>query len=74
VVARVRPTYTVNAERTGRWWAITVSELPGVFSQARRLDEVETMARDAIGLYLEAPKDTFDVAVQQVPDTVPGRT
>ena len=70
----MRPTYTVNAERTGTWWAITVSELPGVFSQARRLEQVETMARDAIAMYLESPKDTFDVAVRQVPEAVPGRT
>ena len=60
----MRPTYTVNAERSGAWWAITVAELPGVFSQARRLDQIESMARDAIALWLDSPKDSFDVTVR----------
>ena len=45
--------YRVRAVRSGGWWAITVPELPGVFSQARRLDQVETMAREAIALMLD---------------------
>jgi len=42
---------------------ITVPELPGVFTQARRLDRVESMARDVISLMLEVPSDSFDVDV-----------
>ena len=30
--------YTVEAIRSGNWWAITVPEIKGFFSQARRLD------------------------------------
>lgn len=63
MVAHVRRTYTVTAERAGAWWAITVDELPGVFSQARRLDRVEAMAREAIGLLLNVPYDSFDLIV-----------
>jgi len=63
VVETVRPSYTALAERDGSWWAITVPELEGVFSQARRLDRVEYMARDAISLMLEVPADSFDVEV-----------
>jgi predicted RNase H-like HicB family nuclease len=63
VVAEVRSRYTAIAERDGSWWAISVSELPGVYSQARRLDRVEYMARDAISLMLEVPADSFDVEV-----------
>ena len=59
----MRPRYTAIAERDGTWWAITVPELPGVFSQARRLDRVEYMARDAIALMLEVPPDSFDIGV-----------
>ncbi len=33
--------YTVRVRRSGAWWAIDVPELPGVYSQARRLDRVE---------------------------------
>lgn len=61
----MRPRYTATAERHGPWWAISVSELPGVFSQSRRLDRVEAMARDAIALFLEAPSDSFDVDVRE---------
>lgn len=60
----VKPTYAVRAVRTGRWWAIDVRELRNVHTQARRLDQVESMAREAIALALRAPDDSFDVAVQ----------
>jgi hypothetical protein len=43
---------------------ISVRELAAVHAQARRLDMVESMAREAIGLTLRAPDDSFDVAVQ----------
>src|SRR5690242_11280287 len=35
----VKKTYTVLARRSGGWWAISVPELKGVHSQARRLDQ-----------------------------------
>jgi predicted RNase H-like HicB family nuclease/predicted XRE-type DNA-binding protein len=57
-------TYTARARRSGRWWAIDVPELPGVYSQARRLDRVEPMARDAIALFLDVDPATFDVRVE----------
>lgn len=56
-------TYTARAVRDGRWWAVQVEELDGVFTQARRLDQVEFMARDAIALLLDVPPDSFDVTV-----------
>ena len=68
MVAALRPVYTVVAERSEGWWAITVPELRGVFSQARRLDRVEYMARDAIALFLEVPKDSFDLVLREVLD------
>jgi len=61
----VRPTYTALAQRDGTWWAIRVAELRGVFSQARRLDRVEYMARDAIALLLEVDPASFDVIVRE---------
>lgn|ERR1035437_7150566 len=60
----LKPTYRVTAARAGRWWMISVRELAAVHAQARRLDMVESMAREAIGLTLRAPDDSFDVAVQ----------
>jgi 2C-methyl-D-erythritol 2,4-cyclodiphosphate synthase len=59
----MKPTYGVSAVRSGRWWAIEVPLLPGVHSQARRLDKVESMAREAIALMLDVPQASFDITV-----------
>ena len=64
----MKATYTALAERGDGWWAITVPELRGVFSQARRLGRVESMARDAIALFLDIPADSFEVTVREVID------
>lgn len=45
--------YQVKVERSGSWWAISVPELPGLFSQAKRLDKVDSIAREAIALMLD---------------------
>jgi predicted RNase H-like HicB family nuclease len=68
LVAQMKPSYTAVAESAYGWWAITVAELPGVFAQSRRLEGVEAMARDAIGLLLDLPRDSFDVVVREVLD------
>lgn len=62
----VRKTYVVDAQRSGRWWAITVPALKGVFSQARRLVDVEPMARDAIATVLDVPPRSLDIVVRPV--------
>ncbi len=59
-------TYTARAVRSGNWWAIDVEGLPGVFSQARRLDQVEAMAGDAIASSLDIAPDSFDIKVVRV--------
>ncbi|WEV47301.1 XRE family transcriptional regulator [Bifidobacterium sp. ESL0690] len=38
---------TAIATRSGKWWAIEVPERPGLFTQVRRLDQVDSMVRDA---------------------------
>lgn len=67
----VRPSqWSVEATRSGSWWAIRVPDLPGVFSQCRRLDQVEQHVREAIALLLdvdEAEVGTVDVAVVAPP-------
>jgi predicted RNase H-like HicB family nuclease len=48
---------TANVERDGKWWAIRVPEIDGLFSQAKRLDKVEFMVKDAarlLGVEVEA--------------------
>jgi predicted RNase H-like HicB family nuclease len=60
-------TYVAIAERsdrTGGWWAIEVPELPGVFSQAKRLEQVSGMARDAVAAFLDVSPDSVDIEVR----------
>jgi predicted RNase H-like HicB family nuclease len=57
--------------RSGRWWAITVPALDGVFSQAKRLDQVEDSAREAISLMLDI--DENDVGPLDIIVTPPAR-
>jgi predicted RNase H-like HicB family nuclease len=57
-------TYTAKARRSDGWWAISVPEIKGVHSQARRLSKVEAMARDAIALFLNVSPRSFNVTVE----------
>lgn len=41
---------TARATRSGKWWAVEVPEIKGLFTQARRLDGVAGMVRDAADL------------------------
>lgn len=38
---------TAIATRTGKWWAIEVPQIPGLYTQVKHLDQVEDMVRDA---------------------------
>jgi predicted RNase H-like HicB family nuclease len=61
-----RKTYTARCQRAEGWWAISVPELRGVHTQARRLDKVEATVRDAIALFLDVPEDSFDIRIEPV--------
>lgn len=65
VAMNVRATYTAVCERSGRWWAVHVPEVPGVFTQATRLDSAADQARDAIAAFLDVSPDSFDVDVRE---------
>ena len=57
----------VEVVRSDDWWAITVPALQDVFSQARNLDGVPEIAREAIALMLDvdpAEVGPIDVSVQ----------
>ena len=54
-------TYQVIATRDGRWWMISVPEIDGL-TQARRLADVEQMARELIAVTLDIRLS--DVAVE----------
>jgi hypothetical protein len=58
-------TYTALCEPGERWWAIEIPEVPqGAYTQARRLGDVEHMARDLLSLIFEVPEDSFRVVVK----------
>lgn len=61
-----RRLYIVTATREGDWWELDVDGLDGVFTQARRLDQAEAMARDAIAVMLDVPEDSFDIEIRHV--------
>jgi len=43
---------TALCERGGGWWAVRVPEIDGLYTQARRLDQVE-FTRDSCGVHAE---------------------
>ena len=56
--------YTATCRRSGNWWAISVPELKGVHTQARRLDQVADMTREAIALMLDIDPASIEVTVR----------
>lgn len=58
--------YGIQCIRSGDWWAVEVPEVPGVHTQARRLDQAEAMAREAIALMLDVPPDSFAVEIEDL--------
>lgn len=57
-------TYRVTARRVGEWWALEVPDLPGVFSQAKRLDQADEAAREAIAVMLDVEPEEVTVKIE----------
>jgi predicted RNase H-like HicB family nuclease len=61
--------YRVTARRSGDWWALEVPDLPGVFTQAKRLDTAERTAREAISAMLDTDPRNVHVNIEvSLPD------
>jgi len=58
--------YRVTARRIGEWWALEVPDLPGVFSQAKRLEQAGSAAREAIAVMLDVESDEIEVTIDPV--------
>ena len=56
-------TYIATAVREGRWWEIQVPQVGG-HTQARRLSEIEPMARELIAVTLDVPLSAVAVEVK----------
>ena len=54
---------TAYCYRSENWWAIEIPELSHVYSQARRLDQVEDMVRDAASLHTGQDPASFVITV-----------
>ena len=54
---------TAHARRSGDWWAVTVPEIPGINTQAKRLDRVEAMVKDAAELLEGIDPDSMSVSL-----------
>ena len=64
--------FTIEITRDGRWWMVRIPEIGGL-TQARRLAEADTMAREYIALDQNLPLPeiavrTVSVAVEGVAD------
>ena len=59
-------TYHVAAERQGRAWTLRCDELPTMFSQATRLDQVADTVREAIAFIADVPEDSFTIDVTPI--------
>ena len=61
----MRQHFNASAVHFRGWWAITVHGVldTTIHTQAKRIDRIEYMARDAIALGLDAPPDSFDLTV-----------
>lgn len=52
-----------HATRSGDWWAVEVPTIPGLFTQAKRLDQIPALVEDAAGM-LGIEISTGDVQVE----------
>ena len=59
-----RKSFTAHCTRTGGWWAISVPDADGLWTQSKRLDQVEEMARDAIGAVMDLDDDQIEVQLE----------
>jgi hypothetical protein len=55
-------TYTALCQREGRWWVVTVPELPsGRVTQARTLDEVPSVVADLVATMTGVDRAAIEV-------------
>lgn len=56
-------TYGVTARKDGRWWLVSIPELDAV-GQARNAAEIEEVAREIIGLWLDVEPHSFEIDLE----------
>ena len=63
--------YKIEVVRDGRWWMVHIPEIDGL-TQARRLSEAETMAREYIALDRGIPVGEISVEIASIRTEEPG--
>lgn len=58
-------TYTVTAERSGRWWSLQAVEAPAALSQVARLDQADQII-EAIAFVTGEPEQDISIEVHPV--------
>ncbi|MCL1906966.1 MAG: hypothetical protein FWG08_03455 [Propionibacteriaceae bacterium] len=54
---------TAKCKRSGQWWTVRVPEIRGLFTQTRRLDQVEEWVLDAASMLGDQPSEGYVVTV-----------
>jgi hypothetical protein len=57
--------YKVEVTRDGRWWMIHIPEIDGL-TQARRVDEIEDMARSLIAVSTDTPLREISIRIASI--------
>ena len=57
----IKTTYKANVTKDGVFWFIQLPSLENLFTQARSLDEIESMTRDVISMMLDIHAESFDL-------------
>ncbi|MBP3088322.1 transcriptional regulator [Corynebacterium sp. sy017] len=56
-------TFRVTATLNENWWSLRVKEEPGIITQARRLDEIPDVIKDALTLFPELTDDPQNAVI-----------
>lgn len=57
----IKTTYRAIVQKSGVYWAISVPQISGLYSQALSRDTVEEMTREAIAFWFETDPQSFDI-------------
>ncbi len=60
----IKTTYKAIVQKAGVYWAISVPQISGLYSQALSRDTVEEMTREAIAFWFETDPNSFDIEYQ----------
>lgn len=65
----IKTTYKAIVQKSGAYWAISVPQISGLYSQALSRDTVEEMTREAIAFWFETDPQSFDIEYEFIDET-----